>query len=76
MLMKNYRNQAGVKDASDCYRTFKGEHYTAWTSFPSEERIAAYRAAGLKCRRLGDELFMRAIDCDEAHEIDKKRESS
>lgn len=70
VIKKNYRNRAGVKDASDCYRTFNGEHYDAWTSFPSKERIKAYRAAGLKCRRIGDELFMRGIDCDQADEID------
>lgn len=66
------RNRHGIKDASDCYRTFGGEHYVAWLSFPSDARIASYRKAGLKCRRLGVELFLRATDQDAAHEIDKK----
>jgi hypothetical protein len=68
----NKRNQAGVKYATDCYRTFGGVYYTAWMSFPSKERIAAYRAAGLKCRRVGDELFMRGVDCDSASDIDRR----
>lgn len=63
---RNYRNRHGVKDASDCWRTIDGEHFIAWMSFPSQEYIAALRKAGVKCRRFGDELFIREADKDAA----------
>lgn len=59
---RNYRNRYGVKDASDCWRTINGEHFIAWMSFPSDDLIKAYRAAGIKCRRYGVELFIRESD--------------
>lgn len=68
--MGGKRNRYGVNDASDCYRTIDGRLYVAWTSFPSPERIAAYRKAGLRCRRFGEELFIYENDQKSAEEID------
>ena len=68
------RNQHGFKDTADSYRTFKGERYVGWLVNPSPDLIAAYRAAGLKCRRIGDELFLRETDQEAAHEINETKE--
>jgi hypothetical protein len=63
---KTTLNAHGVKDAADMWRTFNGEHYIQWMSFPPDERIKGYRAAGIKCRRVGEELFVRQSDKDKA----------
>ena len=63
-------NANGVKDSANMWRTFGGEHYGHWAICPSAERIAAYRAAGLKCRRIKDELFLRHADEARAAELD------
>ena len=70
--MAGTRNSAGVNDATDCYRTINGQRYIAWTSFPSADRIAAYRAAGGRCRRFGEELFVHLLDEDDAKTVDAK----
>lgn len=62
----------GVKLASDCWRTINGHHYEAWISYPSEERIKAYRSNGVRCRRFGEELFVHTLDTDQAKEVDKE----
>lgn len=67
---RNRRNQFGVKDASECYRIIKGHEYTAWMSYPSAEKIKAYRAAGIRCRRFGVELFVHVWDTEEAAKLD------
>lgn len=72
--MAGPRNRYGVNDAFDCYRTFNGEKYPAWMSFPSSDRVMAYRTAGVRCRRLGDELFVHWADRQLAAEIDAKQE--
>lgn len=56
------RNRFGVKDSIDCYRTIKGERYVAWLVNPTQDCVAAYRAAGIKCRRINGELFIRFVD--------------
>lgn len=70
----NRRNEHGVKASIDMYRTIGGAHFIAWTSFPSAERIAAYRAAGVRCARRGVELFIHHADEDEAKAVDAKAE--
>lgn len=52
------KNLSGVKDSIDCYRTIAGKRYISWGSCVPGERIAAYRKVGIKCRRLGEELFV------------------
>lgn len=64
------RNRYGVKDAVDSYRTINGARYEAWLYFPSVARIKAYRAAGIRCRRQGEELFVHQMDVDEARKLD------
>jgi hypothetical protein len=59
-----------VNDAANCIRTINGELFIAWASFPSEDRIAAYRIAGAKCRRFGVELFVREKDRAIAAHVD------
>ena len=68
------RNSHGLKDSIDMYRTFNGHHYIAWLSCPSEDRIAAYRIAGVRCKRRGDELFIHHMDRDDASAVDAKIE--
>lgn len=62
----------GYKLASDLYRTINGAPYIAWMSFPSVDRIAAYRARGIRCRRFGDELFIAESDQDAARVVDSQ----
>lgn len=76
MAKLNYRNRCGVKDAADCWRTINGHHYVAWMSVPSQQRIDAYRAHGIRCRRFGEELFVHHLDTDEAGKLDQKLEPS
>lgn len=66
----NRRNSHGVKASCDCYRTIKGHEYQAWMSCPSTDRIAAYRAAGVRVRRFGEELFVHVWDTEEAGKVD------
>lgn len=60
----------GVAYSSDCYRTFDGERYEAWTSCATADVIAAYRRAGVRCRRLGEELFVHVDDKERAAQFD------
>lgn len=69
---RNTRNAHGVKESSDCYRTFSDGRYDCWMSCPSDERIAAYRAAGIRCKRRGEELFVHQMDTDMATKIDRQ----
>lgn len=73
-MTTNTRNQHGVKYGSDCYRTFGGARFDCWMSFPSQERIAAYRKASIRCRRLGDELFVHVLDIETATKLDRQLE--
>lgn len=73
--MAGRRNAQGYNDTSDCYRMFGGERYIGWLVYPSEQRIALYRQAGLKCRRLKEELFLRETDTQEASDIDNEMEN-
>lgn len=70
IIKKTSLNRSGVKDASDMWRTINGEHYIQWMSFPTDERVKGYRAAGVKCRRIGAELFVRQADKDKARAYD------
>ncbi|RVC71327.1 hypothetical protein EN759_00490 [Mesorhizobium sp. M00.F.Ca.ET.038.03.1.1] len=65
-------NNFGVKDSANMWRTIKGEHYGQWTSDFDEELIAAYRAAGVRCAKRGDELFVCNKDWDAAAAVDEK----
>ena len=66
------RNQHGVKESINCYRTIGGYRYDAWLSAPSKDRIAAYREAGIRCRRFGEELFVHQLDTDMAAQVDRQ----
>jgi hypothetical protein len=75
MTKTDKRRGDGVKLSADLYRTINGEHYECWMSFPSEELIAAYRKAGIRCRRIGSELFVHVMDIDQAREIERARDA-
>lgn len=46
------RNDAGVKDCCDIYRTVAGERWSQYSDYPGDDRLKVYRAAGLRCRKL------------------------
>lgn len=55
-------NTAGVKNSADMYRTFNGAHYPHWAIDPSPDYVKRLRAAGVRCRRVGVELFIHHED--------------
>lgn len=67
---RNHRNDHGVKESYDQYRTIKGAHHVAWSVNPSMDRIAAYRAAGVRCALRGDDLYVHHMDTDIAGTVD------
>jgi hypothetical protein len=69
----NKRNEHGVKYSADQYRTINGEHYICWMFYVDAEIVEAYRAAGLKCRAIKGELYLRNSDIDAAVAIDKSK---
>lgn len=68
----NRRNgPGGIKLSSDRYRHFNGELFIAWLIYPSTERVSTYRAAGVRCRRIKEDLYINEDDKDLALQIDK-----
>lgn len=66
----NKRNQNGVKNSCDQYRTINGERWIQWTSNFNQQTVKLYRAAGVKVRVVGgDELFIRQVDADNALKV-------
>lgn len=72
--MPGKRNRYGVIDQTDSVRTVNGVTFMSWMSFPSAARVAAYRRAGVRCRRFGDELYINPADRDLATAIDRANE--
>lgn len=68
--MTNQRNDCGVKSSCDMFRTFHGELYPQWITEPSPALIRLYRAAGVRCRMVQSELFVRQADQDVAQAVD------
>lgn len=68
-------NAHGVKDSANMWRTFNGAHYEHLECNPTPKVIAAYRAAGVRCRHVRnaarqiDDLFCHHEDRDLAHEV-------
>jgi len=60
--MSGPRNRFGVNDSADCHRTIGGVVYGSWGSCVPPTLIKAYRAAGVRCRRFGEELFIHPDD--------------
>lgn len=69
-LMAGPRNAHGVNDLSQMYRTVDGVRWEAYGYAPPADRIAAYRAIGVRCRKVGDILFMHPEDFGESWRID------
>lgn len=63
-------NHSGVMDSSVLYRTFDGELYPQWASDWSQKRAKTYRAAGIRCHRVGEEVFVHHADQERARAID------
>lgn len=68
----NRRNQHGVKHMSDTWRTIGGQHYMHWSLVPDDDRVKLYRAAGVRCRRFGVDIFIHHEDQAAATAVDKK----
>lgn len=60
--MPGQRNRYGVIDQTNSIRTVDGVAFMSWMSFPSAERLAAYRKAGIRCRRFKEELYINPAD--------------
>lgn len=59
------KNAAGVKDGAAMYRTINGVRWDWW----SAGNIDQLRAAGIRCRRGGGEVFVHPDDEARAWEI-------
>jgi hypothetical protein len=75
------RNPFGVKDSADCWRTINGVRWPQWRCEPSDTIIAAYRAAGVRCRKIkhkdgATDLMIHPDDRDKATEVDSRVESN
>lgn len=66
------RNGQGVKWSADCYRTVNGQHFVHWMAFIPEGMVDAYRAAGIRCRRFKDDLFIHPEDTRAALKINEE----
>jgi len=69
------RNQHGYKDTADCIRHFNGEEYVGWMAAISPDRIAAYRAAEIRCRKVGADLFVHHMDLNVARDVDRVQDA-
>lgn len=65
----DHRNHAGVKDSANMYRTFGGAHYAHWAIEPPERYVKRLRAAGIRCRRVGEEFFVHLDDAIRARAV-------
>lgn len=59
------KNGSGVKDGCDCYRTINGIRWHWWPA-PNVDQL---RAAGLRVRRYGREVFVHPEDEERADYI-------
>ncbi|MDE4914798.1 hypothetical protein [Methylobacterium sp. 092160098-2] len=46
------RNHHGVKNSAECWRTVEGVRWPQWRCEPSATIIAAYRAKGIRFRKV------------------------
>jgi hypothetical protein len=69
IAITNQRNQNGVKDSCDQYRTINGEHWIDWTWDFNDEIIAKYRAAGVRVRVIKGEMYIRHADMEKAKQV-------
>ncbi|KAF6596662.1 hypothetical protein G9G39_06250 [Cronobacter sp. EKM101R] len=60
------RNQHGVKSSCDTWRTFNGQLYEHFTSCDAELVSEKLRSAGIRCRRVGCELYVHQNDIEKA----------
>ena len=59
--MAGPRNPAGVNNSIDCYRTIGGIRYHGNPDM-DDTTVAAYRKAGVRCRRSDGTLFVHPDD--------------
>lgn len=63
-----WQGGAGVFKAScDRYRVIKGKRFVNFLISPTDEQIAACRAAGVHFRRLDGDLFIPEAEMEQAH---------
>lgn len=62
--INNKRNDNGVKNSYDQYRTFKGVHFAcvSFGQINAAEIAQGYRAQGARVRRIGDDVYVAAED--------------
>ena len=65
-----------LKHSAACYRTVDGVRWGQWLSDPPQALLAAYRAAGVRCkvakhRDGGRELYVHPDDHALASEVDR-----
>lgn len=74
-LATDSKNVLGFKDCCNIYRTVSGLRWGQYSDYPEPNRVSAYRAAGLRCRKvtMGDgyaALVMHPDDWTRAGDID------
>ena len=65
-----------LKMSADRWRTWGDERFECWSTEWNAERVAAYRAAGLKVRRFEGETFLRPVDFKAADQIDTQHRTA
>lgn len=74
--MSGPRNAAGVNDMAQLYRTVGGARFEWHYKPATADRVAAYRAKGVRCRQFRidgqPELFVHPADMDLVETIDQK----
>lgn len=70
-MATNRRNEHGLKNTGETYRTINGVEYIAWYVYVTPERVALMREKGIRCRRFGEVLYIDHRDEDQARDVDK-----
>lgn len=65
------RNQHGMKNTVDRVRRFNGAEYIGWMAHADGKLLDEYRAAGIRCRRVGGDVFIHHMDEDDARALDR-----
>lgn len=75
-MQSNQRNERGYKDSPNCYRTFGGERFVCITAGDAfRYSVEKLRAAGIRVRRIGEELFVHHADAERACMVCNERET-
>jgi hypothetical protein len=67
------RNQHGLKNSIDMYRTFNGVRFNQWTTEQFDGQADMYRRHGIRARKRGDEIYIHPDDEAKAARLDRQR---